>query len=419
MASPGSVRDGLAQAAMALAGCRYLIVMPVAWYEGPDGGIWIDPLWHRDLIRHLDYLDHVTVLAPRLIYAGQTGLVRVDPATTGLRFAALPWGATTARAVLRAPATYAAARRAVRDADIVHSGVAGWPLPPGLLANPLAVWHRRPLVTVVESAFWRLAGPGPHRMQHRIRARLTEGLARWSVRRAALSVFTHLGYRDSLAGDPARSIITPASWIDADDMLDRDAALVAWAAKPAPVRFLFAARLVEEKGVRVLLDALVMADAAGHPVVVDVIGEGALRDHVARAATDLRHVQLRLLDPVPYGVPFLSLLGSCHALLVPTITDEQPRILYDAASQAVPVLASDTAGHRTAVEEGITGWRFAPGSAEALYRAMLRAVADPQTLQTMGLMARDRVEGQTHQAMHLARATRLADIYRISGSSGS
>jgi glycosyltransferase involved in cell wall biosynthesis len=162
-----------------------------------------------------------------------------------------------------------------------------------------------------------------------------------------------------------------------------------------------------------------MAEAAGHPLEVDAIGEGALRAEVAQAATDLRHVHLRLLDPVPYGAPFLSLLRSCHAVIVPSITDEQPRILYDAASQAVPALASDTAGHRTAVEDNVTGWRFAPGSAKALYHAMLRAGSDPQALQTMGLTARDRAEGQTHQAMHLARATRLAEIYRMSGSSGS
>jgi glycosyltransferase involved in cell wall biosynthesis len=420
MASPGSVRDGLAQAAKSLAGCRYLLVMPVAWYEAPDKSIWIDALWHRDLMRHLDYLDQLTVLAPRLPYTGQAGLVQVDRLAPVLRFVALPWGANLASAVLRAPAAFAATRRAVRDADIVHSGIAGWPLPPGLFANSLAVWLGRPLVIVVESAFWRLAGSGPHRVKDRIRARLTEALARWSIRRSALSVFTHQGYLDSLGdGVTTRAIVTPASWIDADDVLDRAAAIAAWADKPLPVRFLFAGRLVEEKGLLVLLDALRMADAAAVPSVVDVIGEGALRAEVASTAKALRYVQLRLLDPVPYGASFLSLLRSRHAVLVPSITDEQPRILYDAASQAVPVLASDTDGHRTAVEDGVTGWRYAPGSAQALFAAMRRATEDPQALQTMGLAARDMAEGQTHQAMHLARANRLAAIYRTSGSSGS
>lgn len=403
----------LAEAAADLSGCRYLLVMPVPWFQAQDGSVWLDDLWHRDLVRHLDYLDTLTVLAPRLPLGDPKGMVRVDPGVAGLRFVALPWGASARQGLLRAPATLIAAARAVRDADLVHAGVAGWPLPPGLFVNPLAVLWRRPLVVVIESAFWRLAGQGPHSRKARLRASLTEAFARWSVRRAALSVFTHEGYRASLApGSQARSMVTPASWIDADDVLAPDAAVAAWDAKAAPVRVLLAARLTEGKGVAVLLDALAQAEALGLALAIDVIGDGPLRPAVAEAATRLRHVQLRLLDPVPYGAPFLSLLRGFHAVLVPSVTDEQPRVLFDASAQAVPVLASDTEGHRGLVEEGVTGWRFAPGDAVALLAALKRASDTPAALRKMGLAARDRAQGQTHQAMHLVRARRLAAIWR-------
>jgi glycosyltransferase involved in cell wall biosynthesis len=403
----------LAEAAALLADCRYLLVMPVPWYQAADESVWLDDLWYRDLVRHLDYISDLTVLAPRLPLESTEGMVQVPAGLRGLRFQSLPWGKSVLQGLVRAPATLVAAARAVRGADLVHSGVAGWPFAPGLFANPLAVLGRRPMVIVVESAFWRLAGSGHHSRKARLRAAVTESFARFSVRRAALSVFTHEGYRASLGqGSEARSIVTPATWIDENDVLSDDAARAAWGAKPGPVRVIVAARLTEGKGIAVLLAALATAEAEGVPLHVDVIGDGPLRAAVHEASQRFTTVQLRMLDPLPYGAPFLNMLRGYHAALVPSVTDEQPRILFDAASQALPILASDTEGHRMFVEEGVTGWRFAPDDATALLAVLRRAAACPVDLQAMGLTARERVLGQTHQAMHLVRARRLASLWR-------
>jgi glycosyltransferase involved in cell wall biosynthesis len=412
--APGVASDagelGLDACAAALSDCRYLLVAPVPWYRATDGTVWLDDLWHRDLMRHLDYLSDLTILAPRLPADGVKGLVKVE-STEALRFRALPWGRSVLHGVLLAPVTLVAAVRAVAAADIVHSGAAGWPFPPGLFVNPVAVLARKPLVIVVESAFWRLSGPGPHSLKARMRARVVEGFARWSVRKAALSVFTHEGYRESLApGLEARSIVTPASWIDAGDVLDEASAEAAWDAKAGPVRVILPARLTEGKGVALVLDALSGDTAGGQPIALDVIGDGPLRQAVAEAAARLGPARLRLLDPVPYGAPFLSLLRGYHAALVPTITDEQPRVLFDAAAQALPVLASDTEGHRGLIEDGVNGWRFQPGNPGALLAALQRAAEAPMALRKLGLKARAWAESRTHDAMHLARARRLVAL---------
>lgn len=401
---------GLESCAAALLGCRYLLVVPIPFYQAADGSIWLDDLWHRDLMRHLDYISHLTVLAPRLRTDKTEGLVKVEGAPA-LRFRALPWGRSAVRGVLMAPATLLAAMLAVLGADVVHSGAAGWPFPPGLFVNPLAVLARKPLVIVVESAFWRLAGPGPHSLKARMRARVVEAFARWSVRRAALSIFTHEGYRDSLApGLEARSIVTPATWITASDVLDEAAAEAAWDAKTGPVRVILPARLTEAKGVALVLDALSRDGAEALPIGLDVIGDGPLRQAVADAEARLGPERLRLLEPLPYGAPFLGLLRGYHAALVPSITDEQPRILFDAAAQALPVLASDTEGHRGLIEDGVNGWRFPPGDPGALLAALQRAADAPDALRSLGLKARTWAEGRTHDAMHLARARRLVAL---------
>jgi glycosyltransferase involved in cell wall biosynthesis len=401
---------GLEDCAAELSDCRYLMVVPIPFHQAADGSVWLDDLWHRDLMRHLDYISDLTVLAPRRPADGVEGLVKVEGAPA-LRFRGLPWGQTAVRGILLAPVTLLAAVKAVLAADIVHSGAAGWPFPPGLFVNPVAVLARKPLVIVVESAFWRLSGPGPHSLKARMRARLVEAFARWSVRKAALSVFTHEGYRDSLApGLEARSIVTPATWITAGDVLDEAAAEAAWDAKSGPVRVILPARLTEGKGVALVLDALSRVGAEPPPVALDVIGDGPLRQAVAEAAARLGPGRLRLLDPVPYGAPFLGLLRGYHAALVPSITDEQPRVLFDAAAQALPVLASDTEGHRGLIEDGVNGWRFQPDNPDALLAALKRAGGAPMALRKLGLKARAWAESRTHDAMHLARARRLVAL---------
>lgn len=394
---------------------RYLLVVPVPWVRDPAGQVWLDPLWARDLRRHFDYLGDVTLLAPRRPWTGAPPDGHVPmavPSGARLDFRDLPLGGTLGAALVSLPALVRAGRAAVAGADVVHSGAAGWPLPAGLAVNGAALAAGKPLVMVIESAFWRLSGPGPHRLRDRLRARWTEAFARRSLRAARLAVFTHEGYRDSLWPDGAkgRAIVTPASWLSEEDLIDAAEARAAWEVRAAtPPRFLLPARLVAEKGIDLLLAALDLADARGEALTVDVMGEGGLAPRVAEAARRLRGPRLRLLPPAPPGEAFRSALDRYHAILVPSLSDEQPRILYDAFARALPVIASDRPGHG-AVVAGQTGLRFASGRAEALLAALVAARGDRVGLARMGLAARDWSAGRTHRAMHLARARALDEV---------
>src|SRR5690606_397449 len=130
----------------------------------------------------------------------------------------------------------------------------------------------RALILVVESAPWRLS-TGEETWRRRARALVTEALARFFVRRADLTVFTHPEYQRTLGGADAASVVLPASWINEEDILDARSARRRWErARDRPPSFLFAARLVREKGVRVLLAALEALDEAGVPARVTIIG---------------------------------------------------------------------------------------------------------------------------------------------------
>ncbi len=381
----------------------YLMVTFIPCFLDDNDTIWLEQGWHHDLVEHLKYLRDFTLCAPKSRKANQPNLCPiVVPEGVLFRFIELPDRSSAIRGLVGLPSTLLVLWRAIGQAEVVHSSVIGWPYPLGWIANPLAVLRRKALVIVVESS-WRSE---TRMLLGRAWNFVKESMARWSCRHAAVAFFTQPAYRDFLySGTEGRGYVTPATWINEADILSDADARRSWDAKIAsPVRMLFAGRMVAGKGVGVLLQALRMLDQRGVRTNVDVIGEGGLRQSCIDLAPQLSRARLTVLDPVPYGAPFFELVRGYHAVLVPSISDEQPRILFDANAQAVPVIASDTPGLRPHVEDGRTGWLMEQGKPEVLAAAIEMAMADPQKLRSMGMNALAATHGHTHVAMHCTRS---------------
>ncbi len=397
----------------ALQDCRYLLVTPIPWYINERQDILIDRLWYHDLIRHLDYITHLTILAPRInVKAGKTNdldLIEVG-AHHAIEFAALPAPENFAQAVFALPKLFSTFWNNIRKSDLVQSGVAGWPLPLGFIANPISVFLRRPLIIIIESAFWRLSGCGPFSYKQRLRASVTEWMARWSVQRARLAIFTHQGYLAEL-GEPynGRAIINPAAWIDESSIMQENDVETVWDAKKENLAFLYAARLHVDKGIDTLIRAI--KESKHHLPRIDIIGDGPLKDMVGFEAARLGPTSLRLLNPAPYGPEFFSMLRDYHALISPLVSDEQPRVLFDAFSQAVPVIASDSPGQRPFIENDKNGWLFPVGDWRALSEIMSSLRFSPERLRAAGIYARAISSKYTHESMHLQRARSIYGLF--------
>ncbi|HKJ25210.1 MAG TPA: glycosyltransferase [Myxococcota bacterium] len=392
---------------------RYLLVTAVPYHQGADGRVLVDRLWQHDLTAHLAYLPDFTLAAPRVAEPAP-GWVPVEvPAGARLSTCALPEMRGARDALVRLPRLVAALWRGVRRAELVHSGVAGWPFPPAWVANPMALALGRRLFLVVESAPWRLEGRARTGFRARLRAAVSEWLARFFVNRAGLVLVTQPEYRAQLfTRGRGTCLVAPAVWIDDGDVLSRAAAEGAWAERRAgPLRVLFASRLVAGKGVRVLLEALRVLEARGAELEVTVLGEGPEAAAVEQAARELRHVQLWLEAPVAYGPSFFARVDAHHVVVVPNLGDEQPRIVFDAFARALPVVASETAGLAPHVHPGENGWLVPPGDAAALAEALDTCRANRAALETRGLAGLRSVARHTHRAMHAQRAHLLAETF--------
>lgn len=397
--------------------CRYLLAITIPLFRDSDGRTYADQLWFKDLAEHLSYLTNFTLACPLVDQTPPANAVPLDSDDrfANVKFVYLPSPRNEAQAILLLPITISRLWRAVRSADIVHSGVGGWPVPFGWIVTPIARLLRKPSLIIVESAAWRLQSGLPAKLTTRLRAGLYERLARWCMTKTDLAIFTHEEYRRSLPpNNPEKGHVIHASWIDEDVILsDRQAAAI-WRQKMPPaceLKVLFAGRLDPEKGVLVLLEALKDAAKSNAPIRLDILGTGILAGNCGVVSAELSGLtRVVVLGTVPYGPPLFSLLQQYHAIVVPSISDEQPRIVYDAYSQGVPALASDTAGLRDCIFNGQTGWLVEPNNSAALSNILQQASMRREELQKMGMRALTVARTLTHQRMHHIRQRLLLQL---------
>ena len=402
-------------------GGRYVLLQsstPV--YIDAAGGRWLDNLWAIDAKEHLAYIRNLTIFCPTVrIESAKPQLTSIDSdaALSRIRFVDLPVSRSRPKALAQLPRAWAAIWRVVGQADIVHMGIAGWPYPLGWLGFPIARLRNKKTIVVVESAPWRIAPGARPSLGERLVSGLYESFGKWIVKGSDLKFFTTGYYLQSLCGERRDNAhVVQASWIPSSQVID-DASLEARLASSdtsaKPIRIAFFGRLAEEKGTMVLLSAMRALGRTGG-LTLDIYGDGPQREALQAAVdSEAELADVHLCGTVAYGAPLFDLLAEYSYVIVPSLSDEQPRIVYDAYSQGVPVMASDTDGLRQCVQEGRTGLFFERGSAESL-TSLLRHAQSQEARHQRVELARNAVRiarTTTHAAMHAARARLIANCF--------
>jgi glycosyltransferase involved in cell wall biosynthesis len=234
-----------------------------------------------------------------------------------------------------------AARRAARNADLVH---AHW-LPSALPA--LAT--RKPFVVQLWGTDVELARRAPWAF-------------RWLVRRARVVLSPSKALAESAHGLGARDVCVVPSGVN----LPTDIA-----APDEPPHVLYVGRLSEEKGVADLLEA-----TEGLQRVI--VGDGPLRRGIVEA--------VGFVGPDKLGAYYeRAAIVAC-----PSHREGYGVVAREAMAYGRPVVASAVGGLVDAVEDGVTGVLVAPRHPAALRSALERLLKDPQLRDRLGRAARDK-----------------------------
>jgi glycogen(starch) synthase len=245
-----------------------------------------------------------------------------------------------------------AARRAARDADLVH---AHW-----LPAGAVAAVAGRPFVVQLWGTDVELARRAPW-------------AARWTLRRARLAICASQELAAAARALGARAVRVIPSGVDVPETVGEP---------DEPPHVLYAGRLSPEKGVLELAEA-----ARGLPLVV--AGDGPLRARMPSALGFVPHDRL------------LGLYDRAAVVACPSHREGYGVVCAEAMAHSRPVVASAVGGLRDLVVDGETGILVPPGDVPALRAALERLLADRGLRERLGRAGRRRALGELSWERHV------------------
>lgn len=162
-------------------------------------------------------------------------------------------------------------------------------------------------------------------------------------------------------------------------------------AEGEPVRFLMVARKCRDKGIFEYLEAAKRIHAEFPSVEFHMAGPD--EEPTFAAASESARTDGFLIDhgSLP-SEKIPSLVGHCHAMVLPTWHEGMSNVLLEAAAAGRPGIASDIPGCREIVDPGATGYLFPAKDVDALCDALRSFLHLPHDMRVrMGQAAREKI----------------------------
>jgi glycosyltransferase involved in cell wall biosynthesis len=166
---------------------------------------------------------------------------------------------------------------------------------------------------------------------------------------------------------------------------------------PPPVarpHFGFLGSLAWQKGVHVLVEAFNQMPTSAALTIYG--GESAFPDYAAQVKALARHPNIRFAGPLDYRQVGAA-LRQMDCLVVPSVWYENsPLVIQEAYAAGLPVVASRLGALVEKVQDGRTGYLFAPGDSADLARVLREIVERPERLGALRANVRPGPDIQQH-----------------------
>ena len=177
--------------------------------------------------------------------------------------------------------------------------------------------------------------------------------------------------------------------------------------EPGPCRLLFASRLLKEKGVWELVDAVKQLHVENQEVELLLAGEifpenpSSLTAKEVDAISDIDGVTL-----LGHIDDMQTLFQRIDIVVLPSYKEGTPRVLLEAGASGKPLIATDIAGCRGVVVPGENGELVPVGDVEALKNAIIKLL-DTKLQKCYGKRSREIIVAQFDEKIVIKRTLEL------------
>lgn len=320
-------------------------------------------------------------------------------------------------------------RSILATAGYVHSGLSWDIRAPDLFLLNFLAWRRRIPTTFVVDIDFRKTSRRYHALglwsgkSYAVNRLLHDPFKRLQVWLAARMSSLVLLKSSSMVEDYGRGQPNVRDFLDAAhsarDVVSDEALDARLAHRAAQRRFaiVYFGRMVPNKGIDIVIEALELATRQGADVHLTLVGGGESVDELRRRAqcSGLQNA-VTFVPPVAYGDQLFEIIDRADVAVAAPRVEDTPRAALDAMARGLPIVAFDIDYFKYLADRSGAVALAAWPSADSLSTAITRLARDRETVATMARRAVVFARANTQEIWLNKRLTWTLDAYASSGS---
>ena len=169
---------------------------------------------------------------------------------------------------------------------------------------------------------------------------------------------------------------------------------------------LFVGRLVEDKNIKLLLQAYSEVIKAIPDAKLVIVGKGPLESELKRLKESLGLNQVFFLGAVE--TKFMpNIYAGCDVLVLPSIREPFGNVVTEAMASGKPVVGSYLGGMKDTIIHGVTGYHVQPQSTQQISKYLSRLLEDESLSKRLGQNARIRALEHYDQELLIQRIEQI------------
>jgi glycosyltransferase involved in cell wall biosynthesis len=397
---------------------KYVLFIEIPLLKHPNGKLYCCPFWAKDLKYHFDHIANLSLCCPVIEINDDSDMADLKNKISygfgeledissfdikeliSLHFCQ-GWFSTLKYFI----PNFLIVKNTLKPDCIAHSGGTGWPFPISFYLLVLHFFYRFKWIMIIESTFFKITKNEKFTLRRFMAHHIYSFLLPLCCKYADARIFTHNHYKNMFLKDSERVHVAAISSLDAEFLIDEVSVHKKFKdLNERKLRFIFVGKLIKDKGVLVLLEAINILNRKNVSAQIDIMGNGDL-ETTCREFVKAQNgsISMSFVETISYGVDFFKHLASYDVLLSPNLQDEQSRIIYDAFGQGLMIIGSDAEGLKESCRNEVNALLTERGNFSALASAIEFATKNPSKVLEMGLNGLSFARSKTHQQMHQDR----------------